>query len=931
MTLKTTWLLAITLISYKVFFGQTPFPYEKTWKRIDSLIQKKGLSKSALEEVNKLYAAAKKEKQEAQWVKAVIYRQQLLGTVDEDINRSRLQGEEEIRLAPPRVSAWLKSLEAEQLYDYLRQNRYRLSDRTEVQNDSSEDMGTWTAGKLNKKIRELYLGSLENETLLQQTGLAGFDVLITKGNSRYLRPTLYDLLANRALTYFQNDDPEQPLAEDAFVMDDPAIFLPGTQFMDHSFRSGGRSGNHLTALNIFQSLERFHSRDARPDARLDATVSRIAFAYRYAVMPEKDSLYFSALRRITDQYPSLPAAAQAWYLQATFYSQNAASFDPLSDSSHQYDYVKAKTICEQVLLQKDSSEGKTNCSTLLNNITRPAFSLETEKVNLPDQPFRILLTYKNVGHLYARIIRVDDATVDALTVRGPDQKFWKKLTHFPVLKTFDQSLPETGDYQQHRVEIRADALPPGQYALFTSSDPSFDDKAVLAAQFFFCSSIAFVNYGQDYFVADRNTGEPLTELEVRSLYRVYDSRQQKYVFRKSKIYKTDQHGYFRLAPDKEDRYLERRLEFYHGKDYLSSIGARVYSYSNTEEEGGKSDDARTYEKKMRKDILFTDRAIYRPGQTIYFKGLLVTRDFLSGRYKIVTGSESRLYLLDANDQRVDSVLVSPDEFGSFHGSFHLPVNLLNGEFRLRDSLTEDSKSFSVEEYKRPKFFVAYDPVKGSYRIGDTIHISGYAKAYAGNALDGSKVSYRVFRETRFPYSWFFRRIPSNAEQEITHGESVTNAGGQFKIDFKANADQNIDKKSGPVFSYRIETDITDLNGETRSAFTSVAASYRSFEIFSPLPSESRIELDSFHQIAVSTRNASGEFLPELLTLSFYRLKTPDRLIRKRYWDQPDQFVMTKEEYISSFPHDEYKNETSKASWEKGKMVLEKTDSTRSNG
>ncbi|HVU83432.1 MAG TPA: alpha-2-macroglobulin family protein, partial [Puia sp.] len=536
---------------------------------------------------------------------------------------------------------------------------------------------------------------------------------------------------------------------------------------------------------------------------------------------------------------------------------------------------------------------------------------------------------KNVGHLYARIIRIDDATRDALGNNGWNEEFWKRLLRFPVLKSFDQRLPETNDYQQHRVEIKVDALPLGQYALFTSSDPAFSENAALAVQFFFCSSIAFINHGDDYFVADRNTGEPLAEVKVQTLYQQYDSRLQKPVYHKERLYSTDLHGHFRLIEDKAKRYYERRLEFYRGKDYLSVSGQRVYSLNNDDVHANMS--AKAYEKEMLKDILFTDRSIYRPGQTVYFKGLMVTRDSHTKKYKIAGGIRVKLYLVDVNDQPVDSLTAEPNDFGSFHGSFELPDHSLTGLFEIRDSLTEDSREFSVEEYKRPKFYVEYNPVKGSYRIGDSIHITGAARGYAGNNISGSAVRYRVFRESRFPYPWFFRRPPQSAGQEIMHGESVTDSSGRFYIDFPATADPAIRKESKPVFSYRIETDVTDLNGETGSATTSVSASFQSFQIVSSLAAESRMEADSFYRIPVTTRNSSGEFQPQLLTVEIYRLKPPDRLIRKRYWEQPDQFVMSKADYIKFFPSDEYRDETNKASWERISTLLKKTDSTRPEG
>ncbi|HVU83484.1 MAG TPA: hypothetical protein VHC50_01500, partial [Puia sp.] len=399
MTLKSVFLLTILLSGYKIFMAQTPFPYEQTWQKIDSLIKEKGLPKSALEEVKKIHAAAKKEKQEGQWVKAVIYEEALQTGMDEDIAKARMQFEAEIQSAPPRVAALLKSLEAEQLYFYLQRRRYRLTDRTEVKNDTSGDISTWTSGRLNKKIRELYLGSLINDSVLKQTDLTLFDAAILKGNARNLRPTLYDLLAYRALAFFENDDPEQPMAEDAFSMDDPAVFLPAARFREFSFKATDTSSNHLTALKIYQDLLKFHAEDAKPDALVDADINRISFVNRYAAMPEKDSLYFSALELISGQYPFLPAAAQAWYLQAAFFARQAAAYDPTGDTSNRFGYVKAKAICEKVISQKDSSEGKTNCSNLLNNITHKTFSLETEKVNLPGLPFRTLVTYKNVSHL----------------------------------------------------------------------------------------------------------------------------------------------------------------------------------------------------------------------------------------------------------------------------------------------------------------------------------------------------------------------------------------------------------------------------------------------------------------------------------------------------------------------------------------------------
>ena len=215
----------------------------------------------------------------------------------------------------------------------------------------------------------------------------------------------------------------------------------------------------------------------------------------------------------------------------------------------------------------------------------------------------------------------------------------------------------------------------------------------------------------------------------------------------------------------------------------------------------------------------------------------------------------------------------------------------------------------------------YDSVRGSFKVGDTIQLKGTALAYAGNAIDAANLSWRVYRESQFPYPWLFRYIPSITEQEIAHGESTTDADGKFHIRFKASPDKSINKSARPVYTYRIESTVTDATGESRSATTDVSASYQSFEIMSSLPYQGRLPADSLYKIPLTTKNASGVFIKEKITVSIYGLNEPKRLIRKRYWEQPDQFVMSETNFLKAFPYDEYRNETDIKSWEHGQVHL----------
>ncbi len=918
MFLKSLLLTSVILLSYKVFFGQSGFPYEKEWKLIDSLIHKKNLPKSALFEVNKLYDAAKKENNDAQWVKAIIYRNYLRKTEDRNINQAVAEMEQEMVGTPLRVSALLKSIEAEGLFQYLQENRYQYQNRTTIVADTSTDISAWTINRLNQRIRFLYLASLENPDLLKKTPVGELDAVLQKGNARELRPTLYDLLAWRALDYFRINETGNTISTDDRLMENPNLFSEALFFQHIGFMSKDSNSNQLTAIRIYQQLLRFHTKDVRLDAWIDADISRIQFVYQYAQMPDKDSLYVNALGRITSQFGTLSISSQAWYLQAEWWARQADAYDPLRDTSYRYDNLKAIAFCEQAVKHPDSSEGRWNCEQLLRKIRRPSFNIQMESVNLPNKPFRVLITYKNIHQLYGRIIRIDEVTQESYEQEGYDDKFWTKLLQRQFEKSFHQDLPETRDFQEHRVEIKLDALPIGQYALMTSPDPDFSNQQDLGLSTFYCSSIAYVKNGLDYFVVDRDSGHPLQGAKLTTYMRKYISGN--YAYTPDKTYLADTKGYIHLFSHRDNAY--EKLVFHFGNDFLS-ISQYINYYRNYEEEQQSN--------KKLTDYLFTDRSIYRPGQTVYFKGLLISRDRKNKKFEIALQQKTKIILKDVNDQMVDSLVLKSNDFGSVQGAFHLPENLLGGEFSIYDAMTEDEQTFSVEEYKRPSFYVEFDSVKSAYRLGDTIRLGGMAQAFAGNAIDDAKFNFRVYRETFFPYTWMFRSFPHSTEVEVAQGEGFTDANGRFYIHFPALPDKSVSKLTQPVYHYRVETTITDANGESRSGLTTLAASYRSFEIVSSLPDQEQIDRDSLDQIPVTTKNASGLFVKQNLTMTIFTLQAPKRLIRKRYWEQPDQFVMTEKEFTDLFPNDEYRDESDPKTWTKASTLYQNTDSTTADG
>lgn len=926
------WLLSVpvTLLLLSATAQQKMNTYQNSWKKIDSLVEKRGLTQSALTEVNKIYALARKEKNDPQVIKALVYRIGLQITKTEDPLQLALQDlEKEIAgtTAQPARSI-LQSIAAETYWNYFQQQRGRLYNRTETANFKKEDIATWSTDDLHKKISELYLASVADEKVLQQTKLEPFDAIITKGNVRYLRPTLFDLLAHRALEYFSNDERSITKPAYAFEIDQPEALADAKTFARYAFQTKDELSLYFKALRLYQSLIQFHLADTKPDALLDADIARLEFVQNHGVMPNKEELYKKTLESITTQYGQLPAAAQAWYLLANWHNQKAAAYDPLKDTTHRYGYRDALAICEKVIAQRDPSEGKANCQNLLRAIHTKNINLNTERVNVPNQPFRTLVEYRNFTTLHFRVVKITPKLRESFGTNSWEDEYWNKLVQLPSLKTFSRELPDTKDFQTHRAEINVDGLPAGEYALIASVNKDFKYvQDPMAVQFFYVSNIAWINKDRDYFVLHRETGAPFVRAAVQVWYRTYDYKANKYVQRKGENIMTDKNGHFHLVPSKTREENYHQLEITTDNDRLQ-VEDYTYNYIY-QPENNQPERVHTF--------LFTDRSIYRPGQIVYLKGIVVKKDQQSKQNTIVTNLKTQVILYDANGQKVDSVTVTTNEYGSWSAKFTLPSNLLNGNFRIEDGTSKDAAYISVEEYKRPKFLTEIAKPAGTYRLNDEIEVTGTARAYAGNFIDGAQVKYRVVRKTVMPL-WFFRydayfapKIwpPNQSEgMEIAHGETSTDAKGNFKVKFKAIPDNAVPKKDQPTFHYEVSADVTDLNGETRSGNTSVAVAYQALRVAIDAPA--RLHADSLRNLKVSSKNLNDLFEKATVTLAIHKLTVPAKQFRQRYWQQPDQFVLTPNEYASLFPYDIYRNENEVTQWPREQKAWEKTDTTAAN-
>jgi hypothetical protein len=587
-------------------------------------------------------------------------------------------------------------------------------------------------------------------------------------------------------------------------------------------------------------------------------------------------------------------------------------------------YLRARAICEKVLSEKDSSQGKANCSALLNTIQRQQVFLQLERINVPRRPIAALVNFQNCNRFYVRVYRLD-TPMNYNNLRVYDSAFWTALFAHPVYRSWEQSLPETSDLRLHRAEMAIGSLAPGYYALVISTDSSWTGKhGSRSIGLLGVSNIAFVNQGSDYFVLNRETGHPLAGALVQVWEWVY--KREGNELKKAEAYTTDPDGHFVLGAQHTNPGGSQLLEISIQGDRLDPIDGGVYTSFYSSDTTARVTDERTYEEAQAHTYLFTDRQIYRPGQTVYFKGITLTKDGETGHAKVLPDVSATLTLFNTNGMPVDTLRVTTNSFGSFHGSFRLPEGQLNGVFRIFDPSGEGTVYFSTEEYKRPRFFVQYEKQQGDYRVGDSVRITALAKGYAGNGIDGATVHYHVIRQTRFPYHWKFWRggLPAGSSQAIAVGESKTDVTGKFSFVFFALPDRKIAKDQDPEFDYAITADVTDIGGETRSASTNIHAAYTSIRLSIGMPQGDHLAADTFRGVQVGATNLSGEPVAAKVQLSIFPLRAPQRLVRKRLWEAPDRYIYAEREWLDSFPYNEYQRESEKESWPRGIKALDTT-------
>ena len=478
-------------------------------------------------------------------------------------------------------------------------------------------------------------------------------------------------------------------------------------------------------------------------------------------------------------------------------------------------------------------------------LTEPMFQVQDMPLVLrPSEKKWVHLNVRNLQNLNIRLSRLNitaDNEYDAQN-EATYKMLLKKTTKLHQ-KDFSRNYYGRPDYEEVKDSIEIGGnLPLGAYLMEVTSD---NTGIAPQRELFYVSNLAVMiqqlpDDRHRYVVVNATDGQPVPGAKIVLYDRNYDDKTGKF--------KRVIHA--RMTTDDQ------------GEAYFKNVDGKVLIYTSTDKFAPAKDiylsRARYYEKKddETKYQLFTDRAIYRPGQKVH--ATAVSYIVKKGLDASVPGKsmELKFILRDANWKQVAEQKATTDEYGTASVDFELPQEGQTGQYSISVNGTA-TEYVRVEEYKRPTFEITFPKVNEKYTWGDTVVVKASAKTYAGVPVQGARVEYKVTRRNQM--WWWDAR---SADVLVKSDTTVTREDGTFEVEIPLEASQSKNKadmddfmRIARFFNFDVSAVVTDISGESHAGEMSLPLGTKPTAFSVDMPK--RIEADSLKTVTFAYRNASG--------------------------------------------------------------------------
>ncbi|OSY88506.1 alpha-2-macroglobulin [Tenacibaculum holothuriorum] len=910
--------------------------YKSLWEEVHKF-EIDNLPKSALKIVDKIYDKAEKTQNSPQLIKCLLYKSKFALILEENAQLQIInQFKEHISTSEFPTKNVLENILANLYWQYFQQHRWQFYNRTQTKEKvDKNDFRTWDLNTLFSEIHHYFEASLKNENKLQQVDVYKFgEILHAVKDSKKYRPTLYDFLAHNALDFYKTSESNITKPAYQFKINNPAFLSDLYSFSKLKLETKDIESLQFNALQVFQKLILFHSNKKNYLALANVDFERLNFVKQHATFLDKNKVYLATLKTSANNFKDNEISGLYNYEIAQLYHQQANSYLSNKNADFRFKNKDALAICKQVIQLFPKSIGAKKCKVLQNKITHKTLSILSEKFVPINTNSRLLITYNNVNHLYFTSYKISKEQLIEFNKIYEDKERIKFINSLEKVVSWNNKLRNEFDYLTHTTEIVVPKHNQGSYLIVANQENDLQDNQLFATANIQVTNLALVENNNNgiitYQVVDRNNGAPIKNATL-----LLQNKKRRHGKQINKKLTTNNQGfaYYKSSNNYNNVYVTVSTK--NDKAVFGNFYINKY-YKQAKEDNN--------EYIRIKPFIFTDRSIYRPGQTVYFKTICIQKN--NDTSKPFTNEFIEVSLNNVNGEEVSKLQLKLNEFGSASGEFKLPNNGLTGEYSFSIDESDEKESefydnadfdfdqfdyvsrISVEEYKRPKFETKFKPITETFTINDSITVNGFAKAFSGTSIIDAKVVYRVHRKVQYPSWWYWRRPHFSSEaQEITHGESTTDASGNFKVKFKAIPDESVNKNDLPIFSYEVTADVTDINGETRSTSVIVKVGYHAMVANIQMPSKLNKE-EKNQAIEITTKNLNDENVPAKGTLQIFKLQAPNNPLRKRPWSTPDYQDISEAQFRKLFPHDAYtKEETDENSWKKGKLVFETTFNT----
>tara|TARA_Y100000589_G_scaffold67746_1_gene59417 strand:- start:3053 stop:9061 length:6009 start_codon:yes stop_codon:yes gene_type:complete len=786
----------------------------------------------------------------------------------EALNQAHIQGKkpvdklnilrQKIDGLPKNQLAMARAIVAIWYWHYYQQNTWKFSRRSQTSGLENEDITTWDTPKLFRKIAALFAEAVQDKKHLQSLRTEDYVPIVTKGSLDWtFCESLYEFILRQKISFHKFGVNSLTKPSDAFEVDtrSPA-FANLDQFLKFRPKTSDKQSQLLHLIESYQQLLSYLKVQNKKDVLVATEVERLQAMHQYGLGSDKTDILIKLYEELAETYAETTESTLALYQLAELHREKE-------------ELVKAMDICNRAIAAYGVSDGAQLCRNLQNQIMQSEYEVQIEhSVNSSNS--ELFISYRNVKKLYFRIYRENwsrllDRKYSNLGDYLNDKQMRKILREEPVAQ-WNQVLEPTSDYKFRDQIIKLPKLTRGFYRVVVSGLPQFNarqNNKVVQAPFWFSDNVLLIRSRGaviEGLLVDARDGKPVYKAQIEVYKKGNEGRYQKFL-----TLQTNQAGQFSHAKKGQRDYGSFT---YHIKSPKTGeiLWNQNMSFSHIPQRRTKSSVK-----------FFTDRAIYRPGQTIKFKGIAYSSQHSTKNYNVLIGRNITVALRDANYQEIFRQSFVTNEFGSFSGLFTVPSNVLTGRMTLQASNPGGRTTVRVEQYKRPKFEVKIDKPVKQYRLDDEVEILGRATTFNGVSITNAKVKYRVVRQTRMPWWWRWHN-PFTANREISFGEVLTDEEGAFQLKFMAVPDRKIDSTIKPSFEYQITVDVVDPTGETRSATESIRLGYTAID--------ARISVDNWLQanesfnLNISTKNLDGKRVDSKGKLTIYTLQQPQKPFRK---------------------------------------------------